>query len=94
MSLRFLSQQPPGIMSNAISSSHESNKSCRICHLRAVPLGHVADVYSWHRRNQDDRLKTSVPIFQTALVHSSVNYTNGDINRIMIRRKTLTVHEQ
>ena len=31
-------------MSNAIGSSRESNPSCRICHLRAVPLGHVADM--------------------------------------------------
>ena len=30
-------------MSNAIGSSSESNPSRRICHLRAVPLGHVAD---------------------------------------------------
>ena len=30
-------------MSNAIGSSHESNPSRRICHLRAVPPGHVAD---------------------------------------------------
>ena len=29
-------------MSNAIGSSRESNPSRRICHLRAVPLGHVA----------------------------------------------------
>ena len=32
-----------GHMSNAIGSSRESNPSRRICHLRAVPLGHVAD---------------------------------------------------
>ena len=31
-------------MSNAIGSSRESNPSRRICHLRAVPLGHVVDV--------------------------------------------------
>ena len=42
MSLRSSSQQPP-VMSNAIGSSRESNPSRRICHLRAVPLGHVAD---------------------------------------------------
>ena len=30
-------------MSNAIGSSRESNPSRRICHLRAVPLGNVAD---------------------------------------------------
>ena len=30
-------------MSNAIGSSRESNPSRRICHLRAIPLGHVAD---------------------------------------------------
>ena len=30
-------------MSNAIGSSRESNPSCRICHLSAVPLGYVAD---------------------------------------------------
>ena len=30
-------------MSNAIGSSRESSPSRRICHLRAVPLGHVAD---------------------------------------------------
>ena len=30
-------------MSIAIGSSRESNPSRRICHLRAVPLGHVAD---------------------------------------------------
>ena len=30
-------------MSNAIVSSRESNPSREICHLRAVPLGHVAD---------------------------------------------------
>ena len=30
-------------MSNAIGSSRESNPSRRICHLRAVPLGHVTD---------------------------------------------------
>ena len=42
MSLRSSSQQPP-VMSNTIGSSRESNPSRRICHLRAVPLGHVAD---------------------------------------------------
>ena len=42
MSLCSSSQQPP-VMSNAIGSSRESNPSRRICHLRAVPLGHVAD---------------------------------------------------
>ena len=31
-------------MSNAIGSSRESNPSRKICHLRAVPLGHVADI--------------------------------------------------
>ena len=30
-------------MSNAIGSSRESNSSRRICHLREVSLGHVAD---------------------------------------------------
>ena len=30
-------------MSNAIGFSRESNPSRRICHLRAVPLGHDAD---------------------------------------------------
>ena len=30
-------------MSNAIGSNRESNPSGRISHLRAVPLGHVAD---------------------------------------------------
>ena len=44
MSLRSSSQQLPGIMSNAIGSSRESNPSRRICNLRAVPLGHVADM--------------------------------------------------
>ena len=45
MSLRSASQQPPVIvyMSNAIGSSRESNPLRRICHLRAAPLGHVAD---------------------------------------------------
>ena len=42
VSLRFSSQQPPGIywrpMSNAIGSSRESNPSRRICDLRAIPL--------------------------------------------------------
>ena len=40
------SQQSSGIqyMSHAIGSSRESNPSRRICHLRAVPLGHVADI--------------------------------------------------
>ena len=44
MSLCSLSQQPPVIyvMSNAIDSSGKSNPS-RICHLRTVPLCHVAD---------------------------------------------------
>ena len=44
MSLRSLSQQPPDVSytSNAIGSSRESNPSRRICHLRAIPLGHVA----------------------------------------------------
>ena len=32
-------------MSIAIGSSRESNLLRRICHLRAVPLGHVADVF-------------------------------------------------
>ena len=40
MSLRSSSQQPPVYMSNAIGSRRESNPSRRICHLRAVPLGH------------------------------------------------------
>ena len=31
-------------MSNAIGSSRESKPSRRICHLRAVPPGHVADI--------------------------------------------------
>ena len=45
MSLRSSSQQPPTIyISNAIGYSRESNPSRRICHLRAVPLGHVADM--------------------------------------------------
>ena len=43
VSLRSSSQQHPLNMSNAIGSSRESNPSRRICHLRAVPLGHVAD---------------------------------------------------
>ena len=43
MNLRSSSQQPPVNLSNAIGSSRESNPSRRICHLRAVPLGHVAD---------------------------------------------------
>ena len=43
MSLRSSSQQPAVIYVNAIGSSRESNSSCRICHLSAVPLGHVAD---------------------------------------------------
>ena len=30
-------------MSNAIGSSRELNPARMICHLRAVPLGHVAD---------------------------------------------------
>ena len=33
-------------MSNAIGSSRESNPSRRICHLRPVPLGHVAQIYN------------------------------------------------
>ena len=33
-------------MSNAIGSSRESNPSRRICNLRAVPLGHVADIFA------------------------------------------------
>ena len=46
MSLCSSSHQPPavGYMSNAISSSRESNPS-PLCHLLAVPLGHVADEY-------------------------------------------------
>ena len=50
MSLRSSSQQPPGIysMSNAIGSNHESNASSRICNLRAVPLGQVADCEECH----------------------------------------------
>ena len=42
-----MSQQPPGItyMSNAIGSSRDSNRLHRICHLRAVPLGHATVVY-------------------------------------------------
>ena len=45
MSLRSSSQQPPGrqYMSNAIGSSRESNPSRRICHLRVIPFGRVAD---------------------------------------------------
>ena len=46
MSLHSSSQQPPGHMSNAIGSSRESNPSRRICHLRAVPLAHVADNFN------------------------------------------------
>ena len=43
MSLRSSSQLPPGMnMSTAIGSSRESNPSRRICHLREVPVGHVA----------------------------------------------------
>ena len=48
MSLRSSSQEPPGntvpvYMSNAIGSSRESNPSRRMCQLRAVTLGCVAD---------------------------------------------------
>ena len=43
MSLRSSSQLPPVKYLNAIGSRHELNPSRRICHLRAVPLGHVAD---------------------------------------------------
>ena len=43
MSLRSSSQQPPVIYVKCDRSSRESNPSRRICHLRAVPLGHVAD---------------------------------------------------
>ena len=50
VSLRSLSQQPPGIYtSNAIGSSRELNPSCRVCHLRAVPQGHVANNQSTAR---------------------------------------------
>ena len=37
-------------MSNAIGSSRESNPSRRICNLRAVPLGHVADMKAQVKR--------------------------------------------
>ena len=40
MSLRSSSQQPPGIMSNAIGSSRESNPSRTNCNLRLAPLDH------------------------------------------------------
>ena len=43
MSLRSSSQQPPVKYVKSIGSSRESNPSRRICHLRAVPLGNVAD---------------------------------------------------
>ena len=33
----------PVYMSNAIGFSRESNSSRKVCHLRAVPLGNVAD---------------------------------------------------
>ena len=40
-------------MSNAIGSSRESNPSRRICHLRAVPLAHVADNFNCPSRVQN-----------------------------------------
>ena len=43
MRLRSSSLQPPGKHVNAIGSSRESNSPHRICHLRPVPLVHVAD---------------------------------------------------
>ena len=47
-------------MSNAIGSSRKSNPSRRICHLRAVPLGHVADkfvsLFVFNRREKRCRL--------------------------------------
>ena len=33
-------------MSNEIGSNRESNPSRRICHLRAIPLAHVADNFN------------------------------------------------
>ena len=43
MSLRSSSQQPPGIYVKCDLLQPCMNPSRRICHLRAVPLGHVAE---------------------------------------------------
>ena len=56
MTVRSSSQQPYGItvpahMANAIGSSRESNPSRGICHLRALPLGPVANA-TYLRKNQ------------------------------------------
>ena len=58
MSSRFLSQQTPVMYVNAIDFSSESNSSGRICHLLAVPLGHVAD------RSHFILLKFTLPILK------------------------------
>ena len=50
-------------MSNAIGSSRESNPSRRICHLHAVPLGHVAVLSTLHSLP----IVTSSTIFMTKL---------------------------
>ena len=43
VSLRSSSQQPPGNVAICqMRSSRESNPSRRVCHLPAIPLGHVA----------------------------------------------------
>ena len=44
-------------MSNAIGYSRESNPSRKICHLRAVPLVHVADIVSnWLTENAKNEI--------------------------------------
>ena len=49
-------------MSNAIGSSRKSNPPCRICYLRAVPLGHVSQVcFNDHASNNINAINFSVP---------------------------------
>ena len=67
-------------MSNVIGSSRESNPTRRICHLHAVPLGHVADlvvkvfrvniVVKVYRANS--ALDFQIILFQVCSYHSAM----------------------
>ena len=84
MSLRSSSQQPPGVqyMSNAIGSNRESNPSRRICNLRAVPLGHVAN-------NQNLRMKIvkNLKVDEIKKINGAVKSVFSDRNFLEKKRQ-------
>ena len=77
-------------MSNAIGSSRESNPSRRICHLRAVPLGHVADnvLHNYVRSKDGYEFDDTLTIEGvTPLRHSHAMSSRGSRDTLSIREK-------